>query len=380
MLWVSEGFTVYYEYLMLARSGRMTLDELLLALGRNMAGYENNPGRLFQSATDVEPGDLDAGPVRPKGRPHPQDHLRTTRRGRSSACSWTSRSGTRRATGARSTRSCASSTGNTTRGLGADGATRSSVRRAKAWPVSGSTRTSSTRPPRARSTTRKYLATPASNSNRPSSGPSRSPAPIVEDRDGRLVVAAVEPHSPAAAALAAGDVLLDVDGRTVDASGFDALIKAHQPGDNVTVTVERAGRKMPHRAHGGSPHGADVPHEAGGTADPAAVGDPGELDGARDAVTAGEAQARRLAPQEPASRPRKTPARMQNAKCQMQRGRQFVHCALCITLVQVTWYMNTGAERAELHRAVFLAAARTLDDRIRMTRASRAFRAPRERK
>ena len=52
MLWVSEGFTVYYEYLMLSRSGRMTQQELLEALGRTIAACENNPGRLFQAATE----------------------------------------------------------------------------------------------------------------------------------------------------------------------------------------------------------------------------------------------------------------------------------------------------------------------------------------
>jgi predicted metalloprotease with PDZ domain len=51
MLWVSEGFTSYYEYLMLVRSGRMTPQELLDALTRTIAAVENNPGRLFQSAT-----------------------------------------------------------------------------------------------------------------------------------------------------------------------------------------------------------------------------------------------------------------------------------------------------------------------------------------
>jgi len=50
MLWVSEGFTSYYEYLMLTRSGRMTPQELLDALTRTIAAVENNPGRLFQSA------------------------------------------------------------------------------------------------------------------------------------------------------------------------------------------------------------------------------------------------------------------------------------------------------------------------------------------
>jgi predicted metalloprotease with PDZ domain len=51
MLWFSEGFTVYYEFLMLARAGLMTQEELLEALGKSIASYENNTGRLFQSAT-----------------------------------------------------------------------------------------------------------------------------------------------------------------------------------------------------------------------------------------------------------------------------------------------------------------------------------------
>ncbi len=50
MLWVSEGFTSYYEYLMLVRSGRMTAQELLATLGRTIAAVESSPGRLVQSA------------------------------------------------------------------------------------------------------------------------------------------------------------------------------------------------------------------------------------------------------------------------------------------------------------------------------------------
>ncbi len=49
MLWVSEGFTSYYEYLMLVRSGRMTPPELLDALSRTITAVESSPGRLVQS-------------------------------------------------------------------------------------------------------------------------------------------------------------------------------------------------------------------------------------------------------------------------------------------------------------------------------------------
>jgi predicted metalloprotease with PDZ domain len=52
MLWVSEGFTVYYEYLMVARAGLMTDEELLRALTRDIVAYEGNPGHLFQSAAE----------------------------------------------------------------------------------------------------------------------------------------------------------------------------------------------------------------------------------------------------------------------------------------------------------------------------------------
>jgi predicted metalloprotease with PDZ domain len=52
MLWVSEGFTVYYEYLILNRAGLMTRDEVLERFRSTIARYENVPGRLFQSATE----------------------------------------------------------------------------------------------------------------------------------------------------------------------------------------------------------------------------------------------------------------------------------------------------------------------------------------
>lgn len=51
MLWVSEGFTVYYEYIILNRAGLMTREEALDAIKDNIAGYENIPGHLLQSAT-----------------------------------------------------------------------------------------------------------------------------------------------------------------------------------------------------------------------------------------------------------------------------------------------------------------------------------------
>jgi predicted metalloprotease with PDZ domain len=51
MLWVSEGFTVYYEYLICRRAGFISREELLEHFRSDIADYENKPGHLFQSAT-----------------------------------------------------------------------------------------------------------------------------------------------------------------------------------------------------------------------------------------------------------------------------------------------------------------------------------------
>lgn len=53
MLWVSEGFTVYYEYLILKRAGLLSPEEYFEMVQRFIASYENRPGRLFQSAAEA---------------------------------------------------------------------------------------------------------------------------------------------------------------------------------------------------------------------------------------------------------------------------------------------------------------------------------------
>ena len=53
MLWVSEGFTVYYEYLIVRRAGLTNDSDVLKSLQVNISNYENKPGHLFQSATQA---------------------------------------------------------------------------------------------------------------------------------------------------------------------------------------------------------------------------------------------------------------------------------------------------------------------------------------
>ncbi len=54
MLWVSEGLSVYYEYMVLSRAGLMNEEELFKAFQSNISAYENKPGHLFQSLAAVE--------------------------------------------------------------------------------------------------------------------------------------------------------------------------------------------------------------------------------------------------------------------------------------------------------------------------------------
>lgn len=51
MLWVSEGFTVYYEYLIMNRAGLLNRDECLKCLTESIKGYEDKPGNQMESAT-----------------------------------------------------------------------------------------------------------------------------------------------------------------------------------------------------------------------------------------------------------------------------------------------------------------------------------------
>jgi len=48
-LWVSEGLTVYYEYLIMRRAGLIDERTLFNFLERHITAFENDPGRYFQS-------------------------------------------------------------------------------------------------------------------------------------------------------------------------------------------------------------------------------------------------------------------------------------------------------------------------------------------
>jgi predicted metalloprotease with PDZ domain len=51
LLWVSEGLSVYYEYIVVKRAGLSTEEQFLASLSGNIQAQETDPGRNFQSLT-----------------------------------------------------------------------------------------------------------------------------------------------------------------------------------------------------------------------------------------------------------------------------------------------------------------------------------------
>jgi predicted metalloprotease with PDZ domain len=62
LLWVSEGLSVYYEYLMVKRAGLMSEDEFLKNIEGNINTIENDAGRLCQSLTQSSYETWEEGP------------------------------------------------------------------------------------------------------------------------------------------------------------------------------------------------------------------------------------------------------------------------------------------------------------------------------
>ncbi len=243
MLWVSEGFTVYYEYLMLARSGRMTLEELLAALGRNMAAYENNPGHLFQSATGSSRETWAQGPFgRSEGRIKKTISYYDKGPVLGMLLDFAIRHSTQNERSLDTVMRELYRKYYKTLGRGWT----DEEFRATCEQIAG---TSLDEVFAYASTTReidyaKYLAYAGLEMDPPTERPEAYAGAFVEDRDGRLVVAAVEPHAPAASTLERDDAVVELNGARATAEAFDAAVAAGHPGDRVTLTVERKGTRL----------------------------------------------------------------------------------------------------------------------------------------
>ncbi len=246
MLWVSEGFTSYYANLMAARAGIMSQEELLDSFRREIAAYENSTGRLFQSATQSSWDSWTQGPFGGRGgraaivksisyyskgdalgllldlkirhetrnrksldtvmRTLYQKYYKQLKRG------WTDQE----------FRDVCEQTAGVALGEIFDYA----------------------------STTMeidydKYLNYAGLELERPVPLPDAWLGAIVEDIDGRLIVSAVEPDSPAKRAfLVEKDEISAIDGNKADAQAFSASIAGKRPGDKITLALRRAGTNV----------------------------------------------------------------------------------------------------------------------------------------
>lgn len=68
LLWVSEGLSVYYEYLVVKRAGLSDERTLLSNFERNITAFENGPGRLHQSLVQASYETWTTGPFGRQGK------------------------------------------------------------------------------------------------------------------------------------------------------------------------------------------------------------------------------------------------------------------------------------------------------------------------
>jgi predicted metalloprotease with PDZ domain len=67
LLWISEGLTVYYEYLILKRAGLANAETLLADFNGNLNSVEKNPGRHYQSLQQSSYSTWSDGPFGTQG-------------------------------------------------------------------------------------------------------------------------------------------------------------------------------------------------------------------------------------------------------------------------------------------------------------------------
>ena len=245
MLWVSEGFTSYYELMMLKRAGIMTEEEVLGEISKTIAAYENNTGHLFQSATQSSFETWSQGPFggrkdgginktisyydkgcalgllldfKIRHETKNQQSLDTVMRtlyqkyDRELKRGWTD---------AEFRAVCESIAG---------------VPLAEYFDYASTTKEIDYP---------KYFAYAGLEIEKPKELPEPHLGAIAEDRDGKLIISAVEANSPARqAGLAAQDEIKALDGAKVDAKTLNETLASNKPGDKVKLNVVRADKDL----------------------------------------------------------------------------------------------------------------------------------------
>ena len=244
MLWVSEGFTSYYAALMLRRAGLTTDEEVLNDLSRCIAATENDTGRLFQSAVQSSFETWSQGPFGRRG-----EGIRKTISyyDKGMALGWlldlAIRHETRNAKSLDSVMRALYEVYYKNLGRGwTDAEFRAVCESAAGVPLPEIFEYAST--------TRevdyaKYIEYAGLELEAPRELPAASWGGYVEDKGGKIVLAAVEEGSPARrAGLAPGDEIRAFDGAPADVKSLAAAVAARRPGDKITIAVSRAGRDL----------------------------------------------------------------------------------------------------------------------------------------
>jgi predicted metalloprotease with PDZ domain len=245
MLWVSEGITVYYEYLMVARAGFMNQEELLDSFHRDIAAYENDTGHLFQSATQSSWDTWSQGPFGGRGRAGISKSISYYNKG--SALGLLLDFAIRHATKDKKSLDTVMQTlyqkyykqlkrGWTDEEFRAVCENVAGVSLKEIFDYASTTKDLDYD---------KYLGYAGLGLEKPVELPDSYLGAIVEDVNGKLVISAVEGDSPAQQAkLAANDAIKALDGARVDAAGLNAAIAAKKPGDKLKLAVTRGGKDI----------------------------------------------------------------------------------------------------------------------------------------
>ena len=245
MLWVSEGFTSYYSYLMVARAGFSTREEFLDNFRREIAAYENNTGRLFQSATQSSWNTWSQGPFGGRGKG-----------GISKSISYYSKGA---ALGMLLDLKIRHETKNT---KSLDTVMQTLYQKyyrelRRGWTdeefrsvCEGIAGTSLQEIFDYASTTmeidyNKYLRYAGLELEKPTQLAEPYLGAIVENINGKPVISAIEPDSPARkASLATNDEIRGMNGGPVDTASLSAAIASKKPGEKIALSLHRSGKDL----------------------------------------------------------------------------------------------------------------------------------------
>ncbi|MHB8094294.1 MAG: M61 family metallopeptidase [Candidatus Aminicenantales bacterium] len=240
LLWVSEGFTSYYQNLILRRAGLTAAEDSLRSFGSTIAGLESRPGRLVQTAAESSWASWDQGPF----GGDPDKAISYYEKGAviGLLLDFKIRHETKNAKSLDDVMKTLYREYYKEKKRGfSESELREVCERIAGAPLDeifeyANTVKAIDYP--------KYLAFAGLTASLPRELDEADLGAAARDMNGKLIVGRIDRNSPAGrAGLAARDEILALDGARVDARAMDALIAAKNPGDTVKVRYAREGKE-----------------------------------------------------------------------------------------------------------------------------------------